>query len=66
MKRILNTQGKHEVVIVLLIVVPLMVIGVVWAIMEGGYAIPIEPLTPAASPVSTPVSPTGFTIVEAA
>lgn len=66
MKRILTTQGKHEIVILLLIVVPLMVIGVAWAIYEGGYAIPRDPVTPVATPATAPSTPTGFVIVDAA
>lgn len=64
MKRILTTQGKHEIVIVLLIAVPLMVIGVIWAILEGGYAIPRDPVTPVATPVTPNATPTSFIIVD--
>lgn len=68
MKRILSTQGKHEIVIVLLIAVPLMVIGVVWAILQGGYAIPIDPVTPVpvATPATPAATPAAFVIVDAA
>ncbi|HWV34801.1 MAG TPA: hypothetical protein VNZ55_04160 [Thermomicrobiales bacterium] len=66
MKRILNTQGKHEIYIVLAIVVPLMVIGVVWAIVNGGYAEPIAPVTPVATPAPTETTPAAFTFIDAA
>ena len=64
MNKILKTQGKHEIVIVLLLAVPLMVAGVVWAILEGGYAEPLEPVTPVATPAPTTTStPAAFVIL---
>jgi hypothetical protein len=62
MNKILKTQGKHEIVIVLLIAVPLMVAGVVWAIIEGGYAEPLAPVSPVATPAPSPSTPAAFFI----
>ena len=39
-------QGKRDLAILLLIVVPLIVIGFTWAVLNGGYAEPITPATP--------------------
>lgn len=64
MKRILNTQGKHEVVIVVLIAVPLMVAGVIWAIIEGGYSEPRLPVTPVSTPATDQSTPAAFIIVD--
>ena len=46
-------QGKRDLVILLLIVVPLAVAGVVWALLAGGFA---EPRLPVATPtiIATP------------
>ncbi len=52
--KLFNQQGKHDIVIILLIVVPLMIGGVVWAVLEGGYAEPLPPVTPVATPNSSP------------
>jgi hypothetical protein len=62
MDKILKTQGKHEIVIVLLIAVPLMIGGVVWAILEGGYAEPLALVTPVATPASPTATPSAFVI----
>jgi hypothetical protein len=64
MNKILKTQGKHEIVIVILIAVPLMVAGVVWAILEGGYAEPLPPVTPVATPAPSTATPTAFFTVQ--
>jgi hypothetical protein len=45
-------QGKRDLAILLLIVVPLIVIGFTWAELNGGYAEPIPPATP--SVIATP------------
>ncbi|HVL23887.1 MAG TPA: hypothetical protein VM450_07370 [Thermomicrobiales bacterium] len=51
-------QGKRELAIVAWLVVPLIVVGFAWAVYEGGFAEPIPPATPTASPtvVSTPAN----------
>lgn len=51
-------QGKHDILIVVLIAVPLMVAGFVWAMIDGGYTDPAEPRNvisiPAPSPAASP------------
>lgn len=49
-----TSPGKHDILIVLAIVVPLVIGGVVWAILDGGYAEPIPPVTPVATPTASP------------
>lgn len=51
-----KNPGKHDIFIVLAIVVPLVIGGVVWAILEGGYAEPIPPVTPIATPTASPAA----------
>ncbi len=46
-------QGKRDIVILLLIVVPLVVAGFTYAVLEGGFAEPRLPATPTV--VSTPI-----------
>ena len=64
MNKILKTQGKHEIVIVLLIAVPLMIGGVVWAILEGGYAEPLPEVTPVSSPAPSTGTPAALFTVQ--
>jgi len=46
--------GKRDITIVLLIVVPLIVAGFTYAVLEGGFAEPLP--TPTPTVVSTPVN----------
>ena len=56
-------QGKHDILIVVLIAVPLIVAGFVWAVIDGGYSDPAEPVNVISVPASSPVaSPTIVTI----
>jgi hypothetical protein len=57
-----KNPGKHDILIVLAIVVPLVIGGVVWAILEGGYAEPVPPVTPIATPTASPAVSTPFVI----
>lgn len=57
-------QGKHDILIVVLIAVPLMVAGFVWAIIDGGYSDPSEPANVISVPASTPVASPPFTTPE--
>lgn len=55
-------QGKHDILIVILLAVPLMVAGFVWAVIDGGYADPVEPANTISVPASTPVTSPSFII----
>lgn len=57
-------QGKHDILIVVLIAVPLMVAGFVWAIIDGGYSDRSEPANVISVPASTPVASPSFTTPE--
>jgi nitrogen fixation-related uncharacterized protein len=51
-------QGKHDILIVVLIAAPLMVAGFVWAMISGGYTEPDEPSNVISIPAPSPaVSP---------
>lgn len=54
-----GSQGKRDILILVLIAVPLILAGFVWAMLEGGYAEPVVPATPISSPAPSPAaSPT--------
>jgi hypothetical protein len=53
-------QGKRDILIVVLIAVPLMVAGFVWAIIDGGYTEPAEPRNVISIPAPSPAASPGF------